>query len=141
MDSMDIKVKVHNEYGVFTLKELNRAYLECRSYIESHKGEIAELKNQISELESELAVKEDLLKIAMKFNRTPEENMRLADLFEDCEEEPLPFSCEEYAECLETKLEELRDRHQQDCITINQLHVTIDTLVDRYAKLREMRGL
>ena len=27
---------------------------------------------------------------------------------------------------------ELQDQHQQDCIKINQLHVTIDTLVDKY---------
>lgn len=48
---------------------------------------------------------------------------------------------DEYEECLEEELEDLRDKHQQDCITINQLHTTIDTLIDRYAKLREMRGL
>lgn len=54
------------------------------------------------------------------------------------EEEPLPFFDEDYEESV---IEELEERHQQDCITINQLHVTIDTLVDRYAKLREMRGV
>ena len=31
----------------------------------------------------------------------------------------------------------LQDQHQQDCIKINQLHVTIDTLVDKYSRLRE----
>lgn len=31
----------------------------------------------------------------------------------------------------------LQDQHQQDCIKINQLHVTIDTLVDKYSSLRK----
>ena len=31
----------------------------------------------------------------------------------------------------------LQGQHQQDCIKINQLHVTIDTLVDKYSRLRK----
>ena len=32
---------------------------------------------------------------------------------------------------------ELQGQHQQDCIKINQLHATIDTLVDKYSRLRK----
>ena len=32
---------------------------------------------------------------------------------------------------------ELQDQHRQDCIKINQLHVAIDTLVDKYSRLRK----
>ena len=32
-------------------------------------------------------------------------------------------------------------RHQDDCIRINELTVTIDTLVDRYANLRKNKGI
>ena len=35
----------------------------------------------------------------------------------------------------------LQDQHQQDCIKINQLHVTIDTLVDKYSNLRKTVGM
>ena len=35
----------------------------------------------------------------------------------------------------------LQDQHQQDCIEINQLHVTIDTLVDKYSRLRKSVGM
>ena len=35
----------------------------------------------------------------------------------------------------------LQDQHQQDCIKINQLHVTIDTLVDKYSRLRKSVGM
>lgn len=33
------------------------------------------------------------------------------------------------------------DQHQQDCIKINQLNVTIDTLVDKYSRLRKTVGM
>lgn len=36
---------------------------------------------------------------------------------------------------------ELQDRHQSDCIRINQLLTTIDVLTERYQKLREIHGL
>ena len=36
---------------------------------------------------------------------------------------------------------ELQDQHQQDCIKINQLHATIDTLVDKYSRLRNQVGM
>ena len=42
---------------------------------------------------------------------------------------------------LKKKSEKLNDRHQSDCITINQLHTTIDVLVDKLARLREVHGL
>lgn len=35
----------------------------------------------------------------------------------------------------------LQDQHHQDCIKINQLHVTIDTLVDKYSMLRNTVGM
>lgn len=39
------------------------------------------------------------------------------------------------------KIEKLNDRHQSDCITINQLNATIDVLVNKLARLREVHGL
>ncbi len=35
----------------------------------------------------------------------------------------------------------LNNRHQSDCIEINQLQTTIDVLVDKLARLREVHGL
>ena len=34
-----------------------------------------------------------------------------------------------------------RRQHQDDCVTINQLHTTLDVLVDQYANLRKIHGL
>lgn len=42
---------------------------------------------------------------------------------------------------LRDKIAKLEDRHQSDCITINQLQTTIDVLVDKLARLREIHGL
>lgn len=41
----------------------------------------------------------------------------------------------------EKLIAQLQDQHQQDCIKINQLHVTIDTLVDKYSRLRKTAGV
>lgn len=35
----------------------------------------------------------------------------------------------------------LQDQHQQDCIKINQLNATIDTLVDKYSRLIKTVGM
>lgn len=39
------------------------------------------------------------------------------------------------------EIAKLNDRHQSDCIEINQLQTTIDVLIDKLARLREVRGL
>ena len=49
------------------------------------------------------------------------------------------FSDEE--DDMDKLIAELQDQHQQDCIKINQLHVTIDTLVDKYSRLRKSVGM
>lgn len=41
----------------------------------------------------------------------------------------------------DTLIAELQDQHQQDCIKINQLHATIDTLADKYSMLRKTAGM
>ena len=41
-------------------------------------------------------------------------------------------------ECFCKTISELEDRHQSDCIRINQLLTTIDVITERYQKLREV---
>lgn len=43
---------------------------------------------------------------------------------------------DKYIEELLDEVKKLNDRHQSDCITINQLNATIDVLVDKLARLR-----
>ena len=53
--------------------------------------------------------------------------------------EDLPFGDDEDEK--DELIAKLQDQHQQDCIKINQLHVTIDTLVDKYSRLRKSAGM
>ena len=53
--------------------------------------------------------------------------------------EDLPFDDDEDEK--DELIAELQDQHQQDCIKINQLHVTVDTLVDKYSMLRKTTGM
>lgn len=53
--------------------------------------------------------------------------------------EALPFGDDEDER--DKLIAELQDQHQQDCIKINQLHVTIDTLVDKHSRLRKTVGM
>lgn len=48
---------------------------------------------------------------------------------------------EEFTDIQNKRISELEDRHQSDCIRINQLLATIDVLTERYQKLREVHGL
>lgn len=72
---------------------------------------LEEKEKQIEELETELRVKEDLFTIKGAISG----------------ERP---SAEWYEQ-----------RYQSDCITINQLHTTIDVLTDKLARLRGQIGL
>lgn len=83
---------------------------------------IAELESQNENLKNEISELKQLLK--------SKENL--------CEHEEIPFADEQYEEDL---LAELQDRHQQDCIEINELTVTLNKVIDMYSRLREQVGL
>lgn len=53
--------------------------------------------------------------------------------------EDLPFGDDQDEK--DQLIAQLQDQHQQDCIKINQLNVTIDTLADKYSRLRETAGM
>ena len=83
---------------------------------------IAELESQNENLKNEIA--------KLKQHLKSKENLY--------ENEEIPFADEQYEEDL---LAELQDRHQQDCITINQLNVTIDVLLDKMERLRNNKSM
>ena len=95
-----------------------RCELECAEKtvkINELKSENKNLKNEIAKLKQHLKSKENLY-----------------------ENEEIPFADEQYEEDL---LAELQDRHQQDCIEINELTVTLNKVIDMYSRLREQVGL
>ena len=91
--------------------------------------ECAEKQNDIDELESDNEnLKNEIAKL--KQHLKSKENLY--------ENEEIPFADEQYEEDL---IAELQDRHQQDCIEINELTVTLNKVIDMYSRLREQVGL
>ena len=95
-----------------TVTELVELYLETKNDLETANRLIETKQREVEELETELRVKEDLFKIK---DAISEESRPSAEWYEQ--------------------------RYQSDCITINQLNVTIDVLVEKLARLREVKGL
>lgn len=81
-------------------------------------------KERIAELEEE---------ISNKNKEIIEKNQRIIDLLNEITEIKKDW-------CF-SRMSELEDRHQTDCIRINKLITTIDVLTERYQKLREIHGL
>ena len=76
-----------------------------------------------------------------EIDKLEEENESLKKRIKDLED-ACDGSCFSDEEDERDKLiAELQDQHQQDCIKINQLHTTIDTLVDKYSRLRKNVGM
>ena len=95
--------------------ELEEECVEKQNEIDELNSDNENLKNEIAKLKQHLKSKENLY-----------------------ENEEIPFADEQYEEDL---LAELQDRHQQDCIEINELTVTLNKVIDMYSRLREQVGL
>lgn len=95
-----------------TVTELVEAYCELKDQNNQLEFKLKEADKTIDDLERELRVKDDLLTIKGAIS----DNSR-------------------------PSIEWYEDRHQSDCITINQLHTTIDVLTDKLARLRGQMGL
>ena len=42
---------------------------------------------------------------------------------------------------MQIKLDALENRHQSDCIEINQLNTALEVILDKYQRLKEIKGL
>lgn len=89
-------------------------------------------------------LKSQFMNLSIRLDEVSSENKELRRQISKLEagsavqKETIPFSDEQN---LEDYVSVLQEQHQNDCITINQLQTTIDTLVDRCATLRGMRRL
>ena len=91
---------------------------------------------EIADLERRLALmQETAIKLSDENRQLKEKNDELETGLSD----DLPFFDDEYER--DELILQLQDQHQQDCIKINQLNVTIDTLVDKYSRLRKTVGM
>lgn len=112
-------------------KVISRRLDECSKLNKEYKKEIASYKGACEILESDKKYLEELV-----------EHLMSPDNIEQCyiTDEFQADNCKLSVENLEInkRIAELEDRYQADCIKINQLQTTIDTLVDRLAVLRKI---
>lgn len=123
--------------------------LEKMIKIKSDENELLNEKNKALKQKNECL--EDILESIRRTER-PEDVMRKTGLFSEEEIQAhmranekiwkdMNETVSQNAINKDTLIAELQDHHQQDCIKINQLHVTIDTLVDKYSRLRKSVGM
>lgn len=97
------------------------------------------LRTDIEELKEE----NDKLKAEKLFGNYPstEDDLPFGDPDEDEKPKEDITYLTDRIEYLEEELEKLGDAHQSDLITINQLQVALDVIVDKYERLRKQKGL
>lgn len=139
------------EYDAY-IQLANHTSIECEQY----RNEIKCLQKECEELKEQSFRDNDCLeKFQKDFIRFNEKNKALQDennalkaeiqrLMGQCGE--VPADTEKKCASDDTPdykelCRKLQDQHQQDCILINNLNVTIDKLVDRYANLRKNVGM
>ena len=89
-------------------------------------------------------LKNEVVRLSEECEKKQHENL---DLKEDLDIARKKIWCDELIsrmpikEKSELTTEWYEQRHQDDCIRINELTVTIDTLIDRYANLRKNKGM
>nr|DAV21367.1 MAG TPA: FAM76 protein [Caudoviricetes sp.] len=102
---------------------------------------VDQLKEEVVRLADEREAKQhEILDKNEKINELQTELDKMCDYNKDLkrqisEKADVPF----YDESAE--IAKYRRQHQDDCITINQLHTALDVLVDRYANLRKIHGV
>ena len=105
---------------------------------------VDQLKEELVRLADEREAKQhEILDKNEKINELQAELDKMCDYNNDlkrqvCEKADVPFY-DESAESAE--IAKYHRQHQDDCTTINQLHTTLDVLVDRYANLRKIHGV
>ena len=122
--------------------ELKERVKEQREKIDSLLKELEEEKGKtISISDGCITMRADMWEALNENKALKDENTTLKQRIKDLEDvcDGSCFSDEE--DDRDKLIDELQDQHQQDCIKINQLHVTIDTLVDMYSKLRKTVGI
>ena len=134
-----------------TVTELIELYLEASNDLSVANQLIEAKQREIEELERELRVKEELFKIKSGLKSEEFPDSITIDGYK-CQiiqtKQGLYISRDDIYRIIEDEKRDLRERiekqerrYQDDCITINQLHTTIDVLTDKLTNLRKQMGL
>lgn len=112
--------------------ELEEECVEMQNEIDKLESDNENLKNEIEELESEC---EKIHKQLMETEK--DARAHILELKTEIERLSAKENLCEHKDLLA----QLQDRHQQDCITINELTVTLNKVIDMYSRLRQQMGL
>ena len=126
-----VKAATYDEV-LYKLKRANDKVFDLESKLEKSEAENTSLQDSHIKLYNDT---KDTIRCLKDENKSLKQ--RIKDLEDVCGGSCFSDSEDER----DTLIAELQDQHQQDCIKINQLHVTIDTLVDKYSRLRKTVGM
>ena len=129
-EQMELKI-ISLSSSVDSLKKDNAAYSQANDLYKENIQDCEKKNDYLCNLRNELEAENKALKHRIK----DLEDICDGSCFSDYED--LPFGDYER----DKLIAELQDQHRQDCIKINQLNVTIDTLVDKYSRLRKTAGV
>ena len=104
----------------WSIDQLKMEVVRLSEVCEKKQHEILDKNNKINELQAELDKMCD-------YNDSLKRQVR--------KNADTPF----YDESVE--IAKCHRQHQDDCITINQLHTALDVLIDKYSNLRKIHGL
>ena len=96
---------------------------------------VDQLKNEVVRLSEECEKKQHIILDYKQLSEELNQNLLENDNWK------IPIDEIENANTGHPSVEWYEQRHQDDCITANQLYTTIDVLIDRYANLRKIHGL
>ena len=94
-----------------------------------------QLKNEVVRLADECEKKQHIILDYKALSETLNQKLLEND------NRKIPIDGIENVDTGHPSIEWYEQRHQDDCITINQLQTALDVLVDRYANLRKVHGL
>jgi cell division protein FtsB len=115
-------VRKNNE-DIAEISKLQKQLVEAREYCEEHNKTLKELATKLQTENEKLTADNSSL------------HSQLEDLQSEYDE--LKETKEDYYE----QICDWQEKHNNDCITINQLNTAYDVLVDKYHKLREIHGI
>ena len=108
------------DMATWTVNQLKEELVRLADEREAKRHEILDKDNKINELQAEL-------------DKMCDYNDNLKRQVRENADTPSYDESVEIAKC--------HRQHHDDCITINQLHTTLDVLIDKYSNLREIHGL
>lgn len=143
----DIKNRIDELEKIVKDKENENAVLKQqvktqREKIDSLMKELEEEKGKtITISDGAITMRADMWEALNENKALKDENTALKQRIKDLEDVCGGSCFSDSEDERDTLIAELQGQLQQDCITINQLHTTIDTLVEKYSKLRKTVGM